>query len=553
MRRYPHNYSPMQGYEELVNSNEFANLTFEVARYPKSLLGWEKLVNLITKAIGPINKAIDVRLYRLLKSTYRDFLFYFPLLENYYIDFALLEFKLGHFKSVHLIFKEALEHHNNRSLIIWINYLRVCNEIIIDQKQLFKKYEKAEGFIGTHYLAGEFWDMYLKVLKEKSNVRLRYYSTLRKVLEIPLHSFSRFYALWLRHVDEDIKDLKHLAYFASKSEILNRLKIDIDYNGRRGPYLIKAKQQLKKFTKELYTTIQYQVMEIYSLFENKITKQFYSAPDELVSSDQQVVWDKYVDYIIELEIPPLTHLVFQRALVALAHYDFIWIKYARFHMERLHDLNSARNILLRSLNFCLRKKSIIEYLTVVLINTDELPLLDKIFTAWESSIISSAESSEDFPTFWNFIEFQIFYHKSGANKSRYSDSSSNIFIPDHILDKIYKRLEYQGERVGQDIILNNLVGLQAKGNTTIIEDKVFKEIIKRDWKYYLNGGLFWYLYCKLIFLDPDRSYLERRGYVVDTIWKQIPQESLGRVGPKLLEFCEAYLPDDIDIIYEMIE
>lgn len=542
----------MQGYEELVNSNEFAKLTLDVAKYPKGLLGWEELINLTTKAIGQVNKAIDVRLYSLLKDLYKELLFYFPLLENYYIDYALLEYKLGHFKSVHKIFEEALEHHNHRSLLIWINYLQLCNEIVVDQRQLFKKYEAAESFIGTHYLAGEFWDMYLRLLRERSNVRIRYYSTLRKVLEIPLYSFSKFYALWLRHIEEDIKDLNHLTYFVSKSDISLKLKVDINYKGRRGPYLLKAKQQLKKFTKELYNGIQYQVMEMYSLFENKITKQYYSAPDELVSSDQQVFWDRYVDYIIELEILPLTHLVFQRALVVLAHYDFIWIKYARFHEDRLHDLTSARNILLRSLQFSQQKKNIIKLLTVILINTGELKLLDGIFRAWESSVIASAEDSEDFTTFWNFIEFQIFYHRS-TNESRYSDSTSNVFLPDHIINKIYKRLEFQGERVGQDVILNQLVDLQNKKNTSVIEDKIFKEIIRRDWKYYLDGGLFWYLYCKLIFLDPERSYLERRGYIVETVWKQIPSGSLSRVGPKLLEFCETYLPDDIDIIYEMIE
>ncbi|KAL3232285.1 U1 small nuclear ribonucleoprotein component PRP42 [Nakaseomyces bracarensis] len=542
----------MQGFEELVNSNEFASYTLEVAKYPKTLLGWEKLINLITKSIGQINKAIDVRLYRLLKATYKDFLFYFPLLENYYIDYGLLEYKLGHFKSVHIIFKEALGQHNNRSILIWINYLRLCNEIVIDQKQLLKKYERAEQYIGMHYLSGEFWEMYLRLIRERSNVKIRYYATLRKVIEIPLHSFSKFYALWLRHIDEDIKDLKHLLYFASKDDIKQKFKLDLEYKGRRGPYLIKAKQQLKKFTKELYSTVQYQVMEIYSLFENKITIHHYTAPDELITSDQQVLWDKYLDYIIELDILPLTQLVFQRGIVVLAHYDFIWLKYAKFHMERLHDMTSARNILIRSLQFSLRKKNIIEYLTIILINTDELPLLDNIFTSWESSIIGNAESSDDFPTFWNFIEFKIFYHKS-LNKSRYSESVSNSFLPDTILEKIYKRLEYQGERTGQDIILSNLVGMQTKDNTEVIENKVFKEIIQRNWSYYLDGGLFWYLYSKLIFFDHQKSYLERRGYIVEKIWKQIPKKAYPRIAPKLLGFCESYLPDDIDIIYEMIE
>lgn len=540
----------MQGYEKLVNSHEFAQLTTELAQYPKKLISWEKLLVLINTHIGNVNKAIDAKLYKLLKTTYTDMLYYFPLLENYYIDYALLEYKLGHFKSVHTIFKEALAVHNNRSLLLWKNYLQICNKIVIDQRQLLKKYSEAEDYIGVHYLSGEFWEMYLEVLKERCNVKIRYYSTLRKVLEIPLHSFSKFYAIWLKHIDDDITDLSKLKLFVSEQDIREKLLVDINYKGRRGPYIQKAKEQLKKYTQDLYTIVQYQVIERYSLFESKLTVQYYTSCDDLVSADQQIIWDKYLDYVINLNIAPLTQTTFQRALVCLAHYDFVWIKYAQYFLKVEEDIYSAKNVLLKSLQYALRKGRIIELLTVVLVKTNELYFLDKVFKVWEDSLPEGCEDIEDFQSFWNYIEFQVYLHRN-KNQSRYEDSNSNAFLSDHILSKIMHRLEYQEKRQGHGIILSHLVDLQTKSNTQIIEDKVFKEIIRKDLTFLIGGGLFWYLYSKLIFFDSERSYLERRGYIIERVWSQIPKQYYERVSTKLLEFCETYLPEDVDIVYDM--
>ena len=96
-----------------------------------------------------------------------------------------------------------------------------------------------------------------------------------------------------------------------------------------------------------------------------------------------------------------------------------------------------------------------------------------------------------------------------------------------------------------------MVDLQTKSNTQLIEDKVFKEIIRKDLTFLIGGGLFWYLYSKLIFFDSERSYLERRGYIIERVWSQIPKQYYERVSTKLLEFCETYLPEDVDIVYDM--
>ena len=149
-------------------------------------------------------------------------------------------------------------------------------------------------------------------------------------------------------------DLKQLSQLTSKDELLKKLKIDINYSGRKGPYLQDAKKKLKKITKEMYMVVQYQVLEIYSIFESKIYINYYTSPETLVSSDEIETWIKYLDYTITLQTDSLTHLNFQRALLPLAHYDLVWIKYSKWLINSKNDLLGAKNVLLMGLKFSLK-------------------------------------------------------------------------------------------------------------------------------------------------------------------------------------------------------
>lgn len=230
----------MDQYTRVVNDPVFSELTLEVARFPRSLEGWEKLLNHLTTMASPLNKNIDPRLYQLIISTYDSLLCQFRYLENYYVDYALLEYRLGHLSKMHRIFQHGLAVFNDKSLLLWVSYLKICNEVIPNSKQLLEKYELAEDHVGMHFFAGEFWQMYLEQVRLRCNHKQRFFSMLRKILEIPLYSFSHFYALWLRCVD-DIQDVSQLKKLAPKEDLVKKLKIDIDAGGRKGPRLQRPK------------------------------------------------------------------------------------------------------------------------------------------------------------------------------------------------------------------------------------------------------------------------------------------------------------------------
>lgn len=539
----------MDKYTALINDGKFSTLTLNVSRYPKSLVYWEKLLNHIIHTSTPICKSIEPQLLELIRYTYSSMLNEFPYLENYYIDFALLEYRLGNVSRSHKIFQRGLQAFNQRSLLLWISYLKFCNDVVLNQKQLFKKYEMAEEFIGLHFFSGEFWDLYLEQIQLRCVSSKRYWSVLRKILEIPLHSFAKFYALWLHQVD-DITDLKQLSQLTSEDELLKKLKVDIKYSGRKGPYLQEAKKKLKKVTKEMYMVVQYQVLEIYSIFESNIYTNYYTSSETLVSSDEIEAWIKYLDYTINFQTDSLTHLNFQRALLPLAHYDIIWIKYCQWLITAKNDLVGAKNVLLTGLKFSLKKTKIINLLYSVLCKLNDYELLRTLFEKIESSYAENIENVDDFEIFWDYLQFRIFYQNS-VSSSRYSDSNLSGLLNKELFDKVWKRLSLKENKTGQEILLNSLIQFYTKDTVAFVEKNVFQKILTSNWAYYLQNGMFWSCYCRLIYFDTSRSYLEKRQYIVKTIWPQIDKKLAQTVLPSLTEFCQSYFPEELDTLEEM--
>ena len=534
----------MDKYSTIINNEKFSTLSLYTTTYPKSLTNWENLLNYLIKAASPINKTIDRNTHILITSTYESLLLNFPYLENYHVDYALLEYRIGNVSNFHKIFKRALHIHNNRSLVLWISYLRICNEIVIDTKQLFKKYETAERFVGLHYHSGVFWMMYLDQLKLRCTTKQRYFIVLRKILEIPLYSFSNFYALWLSHLD-DVRDLSELTYFISEDDLLKKLRIDKNYSGRRGPYLKEAKKAIKKFTKELYMVIQLHVLERYNLFESKLTSQYYTSTDTIYPDVEIETWLRYIDYTIELDIPDLIEINFQRAVITFANFEFIWIKYADWLININDNPITAKNILIQGLKSSTKKSKITKLLSQVLISLNEIDTLENILQEIDTLYENDIELCEDYELFWDYIEFGVFIANS-STKSRYEGDIRSLLMPQELLDKIQKRLLLPDHVEDKNKIVHNMLLLQSKENTKVIEDHIFKYVIENSMDDYLSQGNFWEAYCHLIFFDSNMSYIEKRQYIIKQIWSKIPknESTLGLVR----EFSNKYLPEDTRLL-----
>ena len=118
---------------DIVLDDSFSQLSLKVSQHPKSLVRWEELLNYLIGKVTPLNKAIDKQLANLIRSTYESMLSHFPFLENYYVDYALFEYKLGDIKSMHKIFQMGLQKFNNMSLLLWTEYLKICNHVVMSR------------------------------------------------------------------------------------------------------------------------------------------------------------------------------------------------------------------------------------------------------------------------------------------------------------------------------------------------------------------------------------------------------------------------------------
>lgn len=229
----------------------------------------------------------------------------------------------------------------------------------------------------------------------------------------------------------------------------------------------------------------------------------------------------------------------------MASLDTIWIKYADWLIDVEDDYTSAKNILVTGLGLSIKKSNILQRLYSVLMRLDDLDSLENTLQTVTSSFQDSIEQSEDFELFWDYIQFQMILHNS-TPKSRYEGKAEVAFLPETILSKIQYRIRHAIDNTERSTLLNAMLSLQSKENTKLIENDIFKYIIESSLTKYLNDCVFWNVYSKLIFYDNNLPYLEKRKYIVKTIWPQIPENL--KTHEDIKAFALEYLPEDIGML-----
>ncbi|AMD20993.1 HEL288Wp [Eremothecium sinecaudum] len=531
--------------DELKSDEKLSNLLLKTSQFQQTLPYWEELLNYLLLKASPLSKAINPELRSLIRSTYQSMLIQFPYAENYHIDYALFEFKLGSVSKMHKIFHSALNEVNSRSLLLWVEYLKLCNEVVMNDKDLFKKYETAEKYIGLHFFSGEFWLMYLEQTKQRCKMQSRYVMLLRKILEIPLYDYSTFYSLWLQCIN-DIKDISQLKLFAPEHEVSKKLKVDMNLKQRRGIQLQVAKLQLKKITKELYTVVQYQVMEIYNLFESKLTTHYYTSPHTLIKYEEIATWCKYLNYTINTQNIPLIKVTFQRAVTALCHYDIIWLQWAKWLIETEADFVSAKNVLTKGLIMSHRKATIFTRLSHVMIRAAEYAELEAIYDTVLETYNNCSETM-DTEMFIDYILVTLFL-KTPIIRSRYNTDENRLLVPEQVLDSIMKRLGTVSKDQSQRVLLWLLSQLYQRIPRSVLEENIFKIIIASNWSHFTEHGWFWYEYCQMVWINSTKSYLEKRRYIVNEILPKAANYKVEDVKRGVLKFMDNYSPEDYDAV-----
>ena len=366
--------------ETLEKDERLRSLTQALEKNATVLNNWEALVNHILKRYYHDSRfqmsheqrfpsELRSTVINLLDTTYESMLEIFPYLENYVIEYANFKLEQNEIGQFHKVYQTYMKAMNNRSLLLWVMYLKIIvkrqDEFKLSTKHILHMFEKAELYIGKHFYSQPFWNLYLIFLKKTytSNPQI-YLSKLRQLIKIPIYDFAYNFKIWFKEL-ASVSDLKQMKFFCDMKK-MNRII----------PKLLKPREKLQyiKFKvdrvyKKLYKKIEAKVMVLYNSFELPLTifkqsNQYYTPPTIPLNPSFVQTWIQYINHAMNSKFGKkkvakdkyYIMLIFQRALLSssLAHNKIIWSLYIKW-LSSIGDKKSAYEMYKQSQKFVINK------------------------------------------------------------------------------------------------------------------------------------------------------------------------------------------------------
>lgn len=321
---------------------EWSRLSLNVAQDVNNFQNWEKLISYVSRGL---NKASKMDKIELMRASYQQFLSKFPLLEQHWVNYADLEFKLGHTDRCRAVYEQAINF-NRYSNLIWVNYLKKLQLIELDYERLVAVFQRVEELVGLHYHSYEFWDMFVHLEKSYNGESHFYFNILRKVIELPIYNYSYFFSIWLQHL-ENLNETTVLKII-TKQELQKKFKINVDEVGIDKIDYKDLIPKVKKVFIDLYITTQFKSYELYR-YEKKIDMEYF-VPNGLRSYQNITNWLQYIEFIELNYKHEQVVQVYERCLIPLAYYPEVWLKYFNYYLTR-SEYQNCRNVLNKALLF----------------------------------------------------------------------------------------------------------------------------------------------------------------------------------------------------------
>lgn len=345
----------------IPNKDQWVAAAKEAASRPDDFKVWENLVQLTeflpslnVKTKYPVNSRSPATERRLVLLAHENLLVNFPLMEQYWVNYATWFYTFNDLSGAIATFERAL-HILPKSLLIWNAYIDMQLRMNSDNAQMLDKFERAREAIGYHYLGSLFFDKYLLFLQNNKLVR-EYHLLLRKIIEIPQHDYLKYFKAFLSLIED--ADLDTIKYLISKNDL--RADFGFTWNDLlKVDNLQKLKLELRKKFLDLFITVQYHSWKFY-YFEKNLSTQYFM-PNEKLSRLELQTWRSYIEYAETLNLKAATkekelsliknnisliETLYNRCLIPAASYPFFWIKLSNYYLN-YNDLNSAKLVLLK--------------------------------------------------------------------------------------------------------------------------------------------------------------------------------------------------------------
>lgn len=374
----------------------------QIEKTPDDFALWENLVEIIEKGDEPdanddtrseaasgtgLCKASSPYALQLFRFTFDGFLSQFPLAEFYWVRYAELEFALGHTDNAESVYARAVAA-APYSVVVWSRYAQFTVLTRVADPDVGRSVlERGASCIGSHFLAHTFWDNYLEFEKmhgDNDSVA----QLLLRIMAIPLHQYAKYFDMFRKLVASDSVALESRApplviqQFRAEYEVEVQESNDIadETDQQQQQQHTKAssagvtpndddlRERLQTYFYMLYAETEAQVARIFP-FERAIKKHYFDVV--FVSQSEMAAWNRYLEFEeLECSSPSSlshhgtgygwgasmssrsrsqsrVHLLYQRALLATAYNEELWLRYVRWLVGTDQRIE-AKNVLRRA-------------------------------------------------------------------------------------------------------------------------------------------------------------------------------------------------------------
>ncbi|XP_053330787.1 pre-mRNA-processing factor 39 isoform X2 [Spea bombifrons] len=255
------------------------------------------------------------------------------------------------------------------SVDLWINYLNFLKETLDPAdpetgNTLRGTFEHGVMSAGLDFRSDRLWEMYINWETEQGN-QSAVTSIYSRLISIPMQLYSCHFQKFKDHIqghlprdfltpEKFIELRKELAtmneHRGSADDIPSGLE-EIADPAKRTTEVENMRHRIIEVHQEIFNLTEHEVNKRWTFEEGIKRPYFHVKPLEKA---QLKNWKDYLDFEIENGTHERIVILFERCLIACAHYEEFWIKYAKY-MEK-HSIEGVRHVYNKACNVHLLKK-----------------------------------------------------------------------------------------------------------------------------------------------------------------------------------------------------
>ncbi|KAJ8607626.1 hypothetical protein MRB53_040145 [Persea americana] len=325
------------------NENARHDSDFEPqANDPEDFEAWDSLVRAAEGQEGGLNRNSSPNAISATRATYDRFLAKFPLFYAFWKRYADLEFTIAGTEAAESIYERGIAS-ITCSVDLWTNYCVFKTETSHDADAIRELFERGAESIGIDFLAHPYWDKYIE-FEERAEDRARIFHILRRVIQIPLHQYSRYFESYQKvSATRDVTELASPEVIAQLTQTIANETGTTSSNPAALAHEIRAK--LDPLLWETFTNVQNEVKKRWT-YEQNIKRPYFHVTD--VEEDQLDNWRKYLDFEEAEGDYERTKFLYERCMVSTASYEDFWFRYMRWMSAHPDKIEEIRNIYQRA-------------------------------------------------------------------------------------------------------------------------------------------------------------------------------------------------------------